>query len=670
MSEQKAFKTEVQKLLDLVIHSLYSNKEIFLRELISNASDAIDRARFLSLTDQNILENKEADWKIKIGLDKKDKTLTISDNGIGMSEKELDDNLGTIASSGTKRFLEELQKNKDSLSPELIGQFGVGFYSAFMVASEVTVITRQAGGEAHKWYSKGDGFYTIEPATRESRGTDVIVKLTPENEVFLDEWKIRKTVTRFSNYVEHPICMDVTKQEPELDKDGKAIEGKYKSTTSEETLNSMKAIWQKSKAEIKPEEYNDFYHQISHDFTDPLTTIHWSVEGQTEFRALIYIPEKTTFDMYMPDIKDRGVQLYVHRVFITDKCKELIPSYLRFLRGVVDSSDLPLNVSREILQDNKIISLIQKNIVKKVLDSLADMKDKDYDKYLKFWNVFGAVLKEGLHMDWENKEKIQELLLFDTSNTVPDKKASLAEYVSRMPPAQKEIFYITAEDRQTAANSPQLEAFKSKGYEVLFCTDNVDEWIMGDMMPYKEKAFRCITKGDVNLDSDEEKSQKEEERKQNSEVNKGLLESIKKALGDKVKDVRLSNRLTESACCLVAEEGDMGVRMEKIMKVINPDTPEAKRILELNPTHPLIENMRRINDASPDNPKLPEYAQMLYDEALLTAQIPLADPLAFAKRISALLNADAQAELTSANADAPSIEVNVNSADGNGDTTK
>ncbi|MBR0459732.1 MAG: molecular chaperone HtpG [Victivallales bacterium] len=642
MSEQRAFKTEVQKLLDLVIHSLYSNKEIFLRELISNASDAIDRIRFQSLTNADLLEG-DSDWKIKLTADKDAKTLTVSDNGIGMSEAELENNLGTIASSGTKKFLEELAKNKENMPPELIGQFGVGFYSAFMVGSEVTVITRQAGGQAFKWTSKGDGFYTIEPATREKRGTDVIVKLTEDNEEFLNEWKIRKTVERFSNYVEFPITMDIRREEPVLDKDGKRVEGaEPKVTITEETLNSQKAIWQKSKSEVTQDEYNEFYRHISHDFVEPLETIHWNVEGQTEFRALIFIPAKPIFDMFVPEMKDKGVQLYVRRVFITDKCDELVPSYLRFLRGVVDSSDLPLNVSREILQQNRTIRIIQKNLVKKVLDTLAEMKSKDVDKYLKFWDAFGPTLKEGLHMDFENKDRLVELLMFDSTATADSRKTSLEEYVSRMPEAQKEIYYLNAEDRAAAEKSPVLEAFKAKGYEVLFSVDAIDDWVMNDVPEYKGKSFRCISKGDVDLDSEDEKKAKEESRKQAEADNKDLLETIKELLKDKVADVKLSHRLTESACCLVGGEYSMGDQMAKIMKAMGQEVPDAKKILEVNPDHPLVAVMRKLRAQDAKSPKLEQFVKMLYGQAQLMAQIPLDDPLEFSKIVSNLLVADGE----------------------------
>ena len=639
MSEQRPFKTEVKKLLDLVIHSLYSNKEIFLRELISNASDAIDRARFESLKDESILED-DPEWKIKITVDKEAKTLTVSDNGIGMNAEELEQNIGTIASSGTKRFLEQLQENKDSLSPELIGQFGVGFYSAFMVAHRVKVVTRRAGSadQGVAWESQGDGFYTITPTTREKRGTDVIVYLTPENEEYLDEWKIRKTVKRFSDFVEHPINMDIEREEVERDDQGKPIEGKEpKKTITEETLNSRKAIWQRPKNEVTEEEYKEFYRHVSHDYQEPLETIHWQVEGQTEFRALIYIPRKPLFEMFMPEQRDRGIQLYVRRVFITDKCEELTPGYLRFLRGVVDSSDLPLNVSREILQEARAIRIIQKNLVKKVLDTLADMKEKNPERYQEFWTGFGTMLKEGLHTDFENGDRIKELLMYESSHLEAGKRTTLAEYVSRMPEHQKEIYYITAENRTAAANAPQLEAFKAKGYEVLFFTDPIDDWLSQDLTSYKEKTLRNIGKGDVDIDSEEEKAAKEEARKQAEADNKDLVAAMKEILGDKVKEVRLSKRLTESACCLVSDEWGMGVHMEKIMKAMNPDTPPTKRILELNPDHSLIAALRQVHAKDAKDPKLAECTEMLYDEALLTAQLPLEDPLAFAKRISNLM---------------------------------
>ncbi|MBR5837155.1 MAG: molecular chaperone HtpG, partial [Victivallales bacterium] len=584
MAEPRQFKTEVQKLLDLVINSLYSNKEIFLRELISNASDAIDRVRFDALKDESLLGD-DTQWKIKLIVDKDAKTLTVRDNGIGMTAEEVENNIGTIASSGTKKFLEQLSANKENLPPELIGQFGVGFYSAFMVADEVTVLTRRAGtdGKGVKWQSKGDGFYTLEDCDKATRGTDVILHLKEEAENFLEEWEIRKLIKKYSDFVEHPICMDIRREEYERDDEGKRIEGKEpKVTIEEETLNSQKAIWQRPKNEIKPEEYSEFYKHVSHDFQDPFETIHWSVEGNAEFKALLFIPKKPLFDMFMPDQKDKGVQLYVHRVFITDKCEELVPSYLSFLRGVVDSSDLPLNVSREMLQEAKAMSVIQKNVTKKILDTLTDMQSKSPDRYLEFWTNFGSILKSGIHIDFANSERIQKLMLFESTTTEAGKRTTLEEYVKRMPESQKEIYYITAESSAAAANSPQLEAFKSKGYEVLYMTDPIDEWIVQDIREFEGKHLHSIIKGDVDLDTEEEKKAHEEERKAEEESNKDLLAKIKELLGDKVKEVRLSKRLTESACCIVNDEYGLSANMEKILKAMNQEVPEAKRIFEIN----------------------------------------------------------------------------------------
>ena len=642
MSEQHQFKTEVQKLLDLVIHSLYSNKEIFLREIISNASDAIDRARFESLKDESILEN-DPEWKIKITADKEAKTLTVSDNGIGMSPEEVEANIGTIASSGTKRFLQQLQENKEKLPPELIGQFGVGFYSAFMVADQVTVITRRAGAAmGTRWESKGDGFYTVEPVEKATRGTDVIMHLTADNEEFLDEWKIRKTVTKFSDFVEHPICMDIRREEQERDADGKVIEGKEpKVTITEETLNSRKAIWQRPKADIKPEEYAEFYKHISHDFQDPFETIHWNVEGTMEFRALVYIPKKPLYDMFMPEQRERGLQLYVHRVFITDKCEALIPPYLQFLRGVVDSADLPLNVSREMLQETRTMAQIQKNIVKKVLDTLSAMQEKEPERYLEFWTNFGAMLKTGVHVDFENRERIENLMLFESTATEEGKRTTLAEYVKRMPESQKEIYYIIAENRAAAAAAPQLEAFRKRGYEVLYMTDPVDEWIVQDIYNYQEKQLRAVNRGDVDLDTEDEKKAAEEKRKADEETNAALLAKVKELLGDKVKEVRLSKRLTESACCLVNDEYGMSENMAKLMRQMNQEVPETKYILELNPDHPLIASMRRLLADDPDGDKLKDYTKLLYGQAQLTAQLPLEDPLTFARLVSDLMTREA-----------------------------
>jgi len=642
-AKQRKFKAEVQQLLDLVIHSLYSNKEIFLRELLSNASDAIDRARFISLSDQSILED-DHEWKIKIRVDREAKTLTVSDNGIGMGPEDIDACIGTIASSGTRKFLEELQEHREKMPPELIGQFGVGFYSAFMVADKVTVVTRHAGSPDHavRWESDGGGSYSVDGSTRAKRGTDVTLHLKEDAGEYLDEWRIRKIVKKFSDFVEHPIVMDVEREETPRDAEGKPLkDATPEKKIVEETLNSRKALWQRPKNEITEDEYKEFYRHISRDFQDPFETLHWNVEGTTEFRALVFIPQRPPMDMFVGEERNRGIQLYVKRVFITDNCEQLIPLYLRFLRGVVDSSDLPLNVSRELLQEHRTIRLIRSNVVKKVLDTLADMMAKNRERYLTFWQQFGAVLKEGIHLDLENREKLEELALFQSSKTGPAAYVSLAEYLARMPAAQKDIHYITAEDYAGADGSPQLEAFRKRDYEVLYLTDPVDEWVVQNLTSYKGKDLRSVAKGDIELETEEEKKAAEESRKTSEEHLKPLLDKVKEILGDKVKTVRLSKRLTESACCLVSDEFGIGIQLEKLLKAMRQEVPPARRILELNPDHPVVTAMRQLLDAKDGAESLREYVEMLHDQALLTARLPVADPLLFAKRVSSLMAAQA-----------------------------
>jgi len=643
--KQRKFKAEVRQLLDLVVHSLYSNKEIFLRELISNASDAIDRARFLSLSDQAILED-DPEWKIKISVDREAKTITVSDNGIGMGAEDIDACIGTIASSGTRQFLEELQEHRDNVPPELIGQFGVGFYSSFMVADKVTVLTRHHGdpSTAVAWESDGGGTYTVAPATRAKRGTDITLHLKDDAVEFLDEWRIRKVVKKFSDFVEHPVVMDVRHEEPPTGPDGKPLkDAKPEVRIEEETLNSRKALWQRPKAEVSEEEYKAFYKHISRDFQDPFETLHWRVEGTTEFRALVFIPQRPPLDMFIGEERNRGIQLYVRRVFITDNCEQLVPLYLRFLRGVVDSSDLPLNVSREILQEHRTIRLIRSNLTKKVLDTLGEMLAKGRDRYLEFWKQFGAVLKEGIHIDLENREKLQELALFRSSATGPDGSVALAEYVARMPTSQKDIYYITAEDYASADGAPQLEAFRVRGYEVLYMTDPVDEWVVQSLNSYKDKHLRSVARGDIELENEEEKKTAEPTRKASEEHFQALLGKVKEVLGDKIKEVRLSKRLTESACCLVSDEFGIGIQLEKLMKAMRQDVPPARRILELNPGHPVVEAMRGLLDRQDAADRFREYAELLYDQALLTARLPVDDPLVFARRVSHLMATQAMA---------------------------
>ena len=646
-TKRRKFKTEVQQLLDLVIHSLYSNKDIFLRELISNSSDAIDRVRFESLSNQEILEDSP-EWKIKVRVDKDARTICVSDNGIGMTAGEVEENIGTIANSGTRRFLEQLQEGAKSVPPELIGQFGVGFYSAFMVADRVTLITRPAGPKdgGTKWQSAGSGSYTLEPIEKDTRGTEVVLHLKEGMDEYLEEWKIRKIVKQFSDFVEHPVTMDIRREETPRDADGNEEADAEKTVTvEEETLNTRKAIWQRSRDEVKDEEYNEFYKHLSHDFEDPLEVIHWSVEGVSEFRALLYIPKKAMFDLFVADSKHRGVQLYVKRVFITDNCEALAPQYLRFLRGVVDSSDLPLNISREILQEDRQVRVIRKNVVRKTLDRLGETRDKDRDKYCEFWQQFGAILKEGVHLDLEHREKLQELLLFETSQTDAGALTTLKEYVERMPESQDAVYYLTGDDRRAVENSPHLEAFKSRNYEVLFMTDSIDEWVVQSLSQYDGKPLKSIDRGDIELpplEGEADKQDREEVEKRHEK----LVERVKAALGEKVKDVRLSQRLTASACCLVSDEFGMGVHMEKILKALHQELPPAKRTLELNADHALVQTMQQLVDRDNDHPKVGEYAELLYDQALLTAGLPIEDPLHFAQRVSDLMAVEGNALLT------------------------
>lgn len=643
MTEKHEFKTDVRKTLDLVINSLYSNKEIFLRELISNASDAIDRARFESLKDASILEDNP-EWKIKLGANRELGTLTISDNGIGMTPEEVEKNIGTVANSGTKHFLEEYADKKEQLPPELIGQFGVGFYSAFMVADQITVLTRPHGApeNATRWRSNGDGYY-LEPAVKATRGTDIILHLKADAQEYLDDWKLRELVKKYSDFVEHPIVIDVTREEPVTDSEGKPVNGEDgkpvppKVTVQEEVLNAQKALWLRNRNEIKKEEYEEFYRHISRDFQPPFETIHWSVEGSTEFSALIYIPQKPMWDMLMQERRQHGLQLYVRRVFITDNCEELLPKYLRFLRGVVDSADLPLNVSREMLQEDQALRIISNNIVKKVLDTLDSIRTAEPERYAQFFDSFGAILKEGLRDDFRNTAKIQELLLFNSSAMTNGKRTTLEEYVKRMPEGQKEIYYLLAENAASAAIAPQLEAFRKKGYEVLFLTDPVDAFVFPTMGDYKDKKLRDISKGEINLETEEEKKAREESLKANENGNNTLLARLKDLLNDQVKEVRLSARLTDSPCCIVEDEFGMSQQMQQLMKMLKQDVPVSKPILEINPTHPLIEAMRTVCEKDATAPKIADYAQLLLDQAKLMANQPIEKPLDFANRLTALM---------------------------------
>jgi molecular chaperone HtpG len=639
MEEKKItyqFKTEVKQFMNLIINSLYSNKEIFLRELISNASDAIDRLRFKSQTDPEISGDDTA-YKIKVTPDKKNRSLMISDNGIGMTHDEVVENIGTIAKSGTAAFMEALEKSKNQnmLAPELIGQFGVGFYSSFIVADKVTLITRAAGSDSGvKWESSGDGTYTIETADKASRGTDVILHLKAvekEEQDFTEEWTIRQIVKKHSDFVNYPVVMDVEREAAAkddaagqiLDKDGKPIEGPKEKTVQEETLNSMKAIWAKDKKDVTDQDYNDFYSHISHDWNPPLEHIHLKMEGVTEYNALLYIPSKAPFDLFFPQ-RRHGIQLYCRRVFIMDDCKELIPEYLRFIKGVVDAPDLNLNISREILQQDALVRNIRKNLVKKILDTLEAM---DSEKFEKFFNEFGSVLKEGLHTDWANKEKISKLARFKTTRSA-DKWVSLDDYVKNMPPDQSDIYYITGENITSIINSPHLEVLKDKGYEVLLMTDPVDEFAIHSLNEYEGKKFKSAEKGDLNI-------QKVDETKKESYA--PLFEKIKSCLKDKVKEVRPSSHLKDSPSCLSGEASDASAYMEKLLKAAGQPIPDNKRILELNINHPVLEKIQDIFKKNKDDEALPDYSNLLLDLAVIGEGGKVENPSHFSKTIGELM---------------------------------
>ncbi len=626
--EKMEFKTEVKELLDLMIHSLYSHKEIFLRELISNASDAVDKARYESLTNKDILENT-GEWKIKIIVDKGAGTLTVSDNGIGMTHDEVISELGTIARSGTKDFVRALQSSKLKDSPELIGQFGVGFYSSFMVADRVTVVTRKATEQAKtavQWESTADGSFTVDEAEKETAGTDVILHIRDEEKKYLDEWEIRSVIRKYSDYIEHPVVMDI-----EREKEDPADKTKKIKVTEEERMNAGKAIWLKDPAEVKPEEYNEFYKHVAHDYTDPAKVVHFRAEGTSEFTALLYIPSKAPYGILYKDYKI-GPMLYVKRVQIMDHCEQLIPEYLRFVKGVVDSSDLPLNVSREILQSNRHVDVIRKNITKKVLDTLADMKKNAYDSYVGFHREFGRVLKEGIHYDFSRKEQIADLLLFASTKTEKDAFTTLDDYVKNMPIAQPEIYYITGRPDENILQSPYLEAFRGKGYEVLVMADEIDDFIMLDLQEYKGKKIKNVVKGSIALD---QTGQAEREKAQ--EKFEKLLAMIREQLKNEVKDARVSGRLTDSACCLVAEEGGLDPQMEKLLRSMGQDVPGSKRILEINPSHQVFEAMNRLLAEGGNEETLKEYIGLLYDQALLLEGSKIKDPAAFAKAVSKLM---------------------------------
>ena len=637
-----AFQAEVQQLLDLMIHSLYSNKDIFLRELISNSSDALDKLRFESLTQTEALPEKEL--HIFLEVDPKSRTLTVHDNGIGMSRQEVTDHIGTIARSGTKEFLKLAQEQKQQkLTPELIGQFGVGFYSTFMVASRVTVVTRRFGEErATRWESDGGSGYTLDDAERGEPGTSVTLHLKPEDtedglKDYASEYVLKSIVRKYSNFVAYPIRMKVERKEIERDEQGKPKEGaEEKTVVQEETLNSMKAIWTRAKSEVTEDEYKEFYKHISHDWNEPLETISAKLEGNFEAQALLFIPSKAPFDLYSRDMAHKGIQLYVKRVFIMDDCKELMPEYLRFVRGVVDAEGLSLNVSREILQQDRQIKAIRSFLVKKIQETLKEMLEKRKEKYLTFWAEFGPVLKQGL-LDWEEKqERLLPLLLCQSSHHEKD-LTTLQEYVNRMKVGQDAIYFLTGSSREMVERSPHLEAFRDKGYEVLYLTDPVDEVWVERAAPFEEKKFQSVGKGEVELGSEDEKKKAEEERKEKEKSFKDLMSCLKSHLEEDIKEVRLSSRLTSSAVCLVGEAHDMSPQLEQMMRRMGQSVPKSKRILELNASHPLLPKLQSLFEQDAAAPELKDYARLLHGQALLAEGSPLADPAGFSKMVADLM---------------------------------
>ncbi|MDP8219373.1 MAG: molecular chaperone HtpG [Candidatus Theseobacter exili] len=640
--EKFEFKAETKQLLDLMIHSIYSNKDIFIRELVSNSSDALDKLRFESLTNKD-LHALVDDLHIRIDIEKSSRTFSVLDNGIGMSREEVIEYIGTIAKSGTKEFLKILQKNKDKeISPELIGQFGVGIYSCFMVADKITLITRRAGEEsATKWESTGDGSYTIEEVKKDTVGTDVTLHLKEadsddELKDYTAEWTVKEIVKKYSDYVSYPIRMQVEKKEIERDEKGKPKEGSEEKTVLEdETLNSMKAIWIRPSSEVSDEEYNEFYKHISHDWTDPLERIFFKAEGAYEFRGLMYIPSRAPFDLFDRD-SNQGIHLYIKRIFIMNDCKELIPEYLRFIRGVVDSEDLSLNISREILQQNRQIKMIRNKVVSKVLETLKEMKNKENETYLSFWKEFGRVLKEGLFQDRENREKIMDLVLFDSTN-FPDKLTSISEYIDRMKDGQDEIYYMTGRSRESIENSPHLEAFKEKGYEVLLLTEPVDEVWVQSVFEYKEKPFKSIGKGAIDIGTEEDKKKAKKEQKEKEKQYHSLLDVLKNKLNEYVKDVRLSNRLKTSPVCLVGETSDMTPQLVELMRSAGQEVPNVKRILEVNPDHEILVRLQKRFEENKDDPIIAEYAQLLYGQALLAEGSQPPDPGKFSLNIADLM---------------------------------
>lgn len=640
--EMREFQAETKQLLDLMVHSIYTNREIFLRELVSNASDAIDKIRFESITNQELLEGK-SDFEIYLVPDEESHTLTISDNGIGMTYDEVIENVGTIAKSGTKSFLEKLKEQKESVSDkELIGQFGVGFYSAFMVAEKVTLITRKAGEtKGVKWESTGDGSYSIEEAEKADRGTTIILTLLPEffgekaEENFLQTYTLESLVKKYSDYVRFPIKMNFVVEEDAKDEEGKPIEGEEKIKRNEmRTLNSMQPLWTKNKSEIKPEEYNEFYKNLFHEWEEPMEIIHSKAEGTVEYTTILFIPTHAPYNLYHAEYS-AGIQLYSRHVFIMEKCQELLPDYLRFVRGLVDSPDFSLNISRELLQQSRELKLIGKNLEKNVLKTLEKMLNKDREKYEKFWGEFGKSFKIGVYTNPQDSAKLKDLLLFSSSKE-GSSLTSLKEYKERMPESQKAIYYATGKDPATIDRLPQMELLREKGIEVLYLFDTVDEFAIEALREYGDKKFHSVSRGDLDLD-DVEAQEVKKETETIAKDNESLIKAIKETLENKIADVKISNRLKSSAVCLVSDNNGISLSMEQVFAEANNPMFKARRILEINPHHELFGRLQTIfsQDATSDTFK--DYCDLLYTQALLIEGILPEDPIAFANKIAQLM---------------------------------
>tara|TARA_R110000868_G_scaffold53698_20_gene168379 strand:- start:3730 stop:5667 length:1938 start_codon:yes stop_codon:yes gene_type:complete len=633
--ETHGFQTEVKQLLQLMIHSLYSNKEIFLRELISNAADAADKLRFRALSKDSLYEG-DGDLHVKLSIDKDAGTITIADNGIGMTKAEAIEHLGTIAKSGTKEFFGKLSGDqaKDS---QLIGQFGVGFYSAFIVADKVTVRTRAAGTDKStgvEWQSAGEGEFTTTDIEKAERGTEIILHLRADEKEFLDDWRLRSIVSKYSDHISIPVKMykaEVPEQEgPEVD--GKKGEKIPAIPATWEAVNKATALWTRDKSEVSDDEYKEFYKHISHDFADPMTWAHNKVEGKTEYTSLLYIPAKAPYDLWNRDQK-HGLKLYVQRVFIMDDAEQMLPNYLRFVKGLLDSNDLPLNVSREILQDNKVSQAMRQGCTKRVLQMLEKIAKNDAEQYQTFWGEFGNVLKEGPAEDFANKDKIAGLMRFASTHNDSDvQNVSLADYIGRMQEKQEKIYYITADSYKAAKSSPHLEIFRKKGIEVLLMSDRIDEWLMSHLSEFEEKSLQSITHGALDLGDLEDEDSKNALKEAEKQVS-GLAERVKAALGDKVKDVKFTHRLTDSPACIVADQNGMTTQMIKLMQAAGQPVPDAQYHFELNPDHQLVKLLADVQDEE----QFSQWTEVLFDQAALSEQGSLKDPASFVQNLNKLL---------------------------------